>query len=695
MVSQLVQSLTQPSAQSLTPSSAQSLTQTDIQPPHQSLTNTTTTTTTAPSPFKDPIVLKQQKEIRLRARGNLNKILCASHQQLLQPSIIDSSHCAINPQQLVAAFPLPADLDISGLARRIESAMFRLTGELDASGNPVCGDAYKNKFMTLHFNLKDPDNARKVLQQSVTPVQLVKMSSEELANATLKEMKQKAHAQSIRESIKVKDNNSVLVKKTHKGDVLMRQAPAPLLLPSLSTSGPELVLSEISYPLVGETAKLQLPADFAPSTSSLSPQSIASIAPRPTPLTVPYESQTFAPHPPNTFHAPADLDSESEQKNALCISSPSSHAPATAPSTPNCQFDQILSHLGDSALLIRGKWKEPAPPAFISSFHIPESTSSVDRETAAPVSTASSFAPLDLSAASADFSFHTGGTDTDELVISRKTLWRGKLWMATVAELTAEISMIDSSRKDKLDDFGVFSVAGGGIPPSQKDLEISGRIPLKELSAYVDKCLHSSARMVSLFELRARDLDQTDFQILFDHLRSRNRGGVVPTDDWNPKRGGGKDGAHTASSAHYFSSVHLLAVKDMYLFPIAQDDPPPPFLSKYHLHSSLSAANRLDDFLLAIIISSKPSKPIVRLNSTPTESFLNPISVSRDTYSSTSDSVCTEQFVIASDVTQSGPTTARVEASMPPSDNVSTVYSLLNTLMRGPSALSPLPPPSQ
>eukprot|EP00158_Paraphelidium_tribonemae_P005347 Partr_v1_DN27293_c0_g1_i1_m38677 putative SPOC domain containing 1 len=106
-------------------------------------------------------------------------------------------------------YDLPSDVDINQLAVDIESAM----------NDSLSGDQYKEKFRTLHFNLKDAKNAFNVLSGHISPARLVTMSSEDLANEQLKSMKQEVQKESLRGSVLTEDMVTVILKKTHKGEV--------------------------------------------------------------------------------------------------------------------------------------------------------------------------------------------------------------------------------------------------------------------------------------------------------------------------------------------------------------------------------------------------------------------------------------------------------------------------------------------
>jgi hypothetical protein len=67
-----------------------------------------------------------------------------------------------------------------------------------SGGKKVCGEEYKEKFRSLHFNLKETRNACRVLLGYIEPSTLIGMSAEDFADEQLKKMKEEIQEQSIR-----------------------------------------------------------------------------------------------------------------------------------------------------------------------------------------------------------------------------------------------------------------------------------------------------------------------------------------------------------------------------------------------------------------------------------------------------------------------------------------------------------------
>ncbi|KAI9484735.1 transcription factor S-II, central domain-containing protein [Zychaea mexicana] len=110
------------------------------------------------------------------------------------------------------------------LANAIEQVMFK---ELKDPATKRAGVQYKNKFRSLLYNLKDKANKvfqLRVVTGELTPIELIKMSSEDMANPELRSKSLSMRQESIKNSI-MKRANVPIIKKTHKGDIVMIGTP--------------------------------------------------------------------------------------------------------------------------------------------------------------------------------------------------------------------------------------------------------------------------------------------------------------------------------------------------------------------------------------------------------------------------------------------------------------------------------------
>jgi len=109
-------------------------------------------------------------------------------------------------------------------ATELESELFH------ALGTDPNLRAYKERFRTLHFNLKDPRNV--TLHERITSGQLpaeevVHMSNEALANDAIREATEKAKRDALQQAVLLREKEGPARKITHKGEVdIERDDPA-------------------------------------------------------------------------------------------------------------------------------------------------------------------------------------------------------------------------------------------------------------------------------------------------------------------------------------------------------------------------------------------------------------------------------------------------------------------------------------
>ncbi len=141
----------------------------------------------------------------------------------------------------------------SALATAIEVALFDAFHDKQ-SGH--CGQAYKSKYMSLLFNLKDPKNEGlrgKVLSGTVSPVELVHMTSAEMANDDLSQMIKTVREQSVSRAVLEDINGAVFVKKTHKGEESFSRSSStelPIIQPVQPTTPlPSIIINDTPQPI--------------------------------------------------------------------------------------------------------------------------------------------------------------------------------------------------------------------------------------------------------------------------------------------------------------------------------------------------------------------------------------------------------------------------------------------------------------
>ncbi|CEP08071.1 hypothetical protein [Parasitella parasitica] len=119
---------------------------------------------------------------------------------------------------------LTTDERAEALAKSIENTMLEQLGDGDiGKKRRTCGEPYKSKFRSLLYNLKDKANKvfqLRVVTGDLSPDALVKMSSEDMANPELKSMSEVFRKTGLKNSV-MKIDNTPIIKKTHKGDIIM------------------------------------------------------------------------------------------------------------------------------------------------------------------------------------------------------------------------------------------------------------------------------------------------------------------------------------------------------------------------------------------------------------------------------------------------------------------------------------------
>jgi hypothetical protein len=92
-----------------------------------------------------------------------------------------------------------------------------------ATSEPGYGAEYKNKFRSISFNLKDPKNSNlrnRVLTGALPPEDLVKMTSEEMANQELRAQAERIREEGVAQSV-LKVQTGPRIRRTHKGEEIV------------------------------------------------------------------------------------------------------------------------------------------------------------------------------------------------------------------------------------------------------------------------------------------------------------------------------------------------------------------------------------------------------------------------------------------------------------------------------------------
>ncbi|KAI8061292.1 transcription factor S-II, central domain-containing protein [Thamnidium elegans] len=172
-------------------------------------------TETPDTPMSPSQMTEQENPVRRNVIKNMSSIL----------KIIIDSALQENPDLFDSEQEKPSSEErAEKLARSIENTMLEQLGDMGKSQHRrTCGEPYKSKFRSLLYNLKDKQNKVfqvRVITGDLSPLELVKMSSEDMANPELKSMSEVLRKTALKNSV-MKLDNTPIIKKTHKGDIIM------------------------------------------------------------------------------------------------------------------------------------------------------------------------------------------------------------------------------------------------------------------------------------------------------------------------------------------------------------------------------------------------------------------------------------------------------------------------------------------
>ncbi|KAI7889816.1 transcription factor S-II, central domain-containing protein [Mucor mucedo] len=210
---------------------------------------------TPDTPMSPSQMTEQENPVRRNVIKNMSGIL----KRILDTAIEE------NPQLLAEGETSSSTAE--SLAKRIENTMLEELGDVGKTQN-TCGERYKSKFRSLLYNLKDKQNQvfqMRVITGDLDPMQLVKMSSEDMANPELKSMSEVMRKAGLKNSV-MKVDNTPIIKKTHKGDIIM--------VPNKDNDTNQNMYSEQVEHLMRDTPTINpLQEETKPTISSFSPTS--------------------------------------------------------------------------------------------------------------------------------------------------------------------------------------------------------------------------------------------------------------------------------------------------------------------------------------------------------------------------------------------------------------------------------------
>ncbi|KAM3586378.1 Transcription factor bye1 [Umbelopsis sp. WA50703] len=382
-------------------------------------------------------------------------------------------------EKAAAAASPPSAMHIAEkLAADIENSMFQHLAEphpkFPTSKPQMCGEKYKGKFRSLLYNLKDKANEifqLRVITGDLIPENLVNMSGEDMANPELKSMSESLRQKSIKNSI-LKIQNTPIIKKTHKGDIIM-------LPPKDNNSAEDQAGTRSPLVKLGEEK----------------PEEDASRSP-------------------------------SSRKSSLSVTTPKS------PSVKTDSLDEILARMTNS----NEKYEEPGKRRADGTQSEERKKRKIDMEKLlGDEDVQLEIGSDDEGIITSTMKSNAGHMKADEASsyadskaspkspsvpkeYSLQAIWHGKTIMQQVAE------------------FESYALQIGGRPLAQEDwsdiftptIWIEGRIPTDRVTDYLTQTQFSSTKELILIDIKSsQEADNQEADNLLKYFHSRNRYGVV------------------------------------------------------------------------------------------------------------------------------------------------------------------------
>jgi len=359
----------------------------------------------------------------------------------------------------------PTRAESLGLA--IEHALYTAFATSEAG----YGAEYKNKFRSISFNLKDAKNTalrERVLNGNLLPEQLVKMSSEEMANQELKEQASRIREEGVAQSV-LRVQEGPRIRRTHKGEELVGEESSAIT-PTEGTASAPFARAEERSPSV-KPAEDEVPA---------SPRSVGS-----------NESRPFNSPPPQP------------QENI-----PISTTAERKPSISNFDMSNVWSHLRSPTSQGTSKEQMDLDVLPEEDSHNQIDDPDIDRMlNDGPVVDSPPYSP------SAE-AFELPNTSSQY-----PPIWSGTITMQTVANFSAQARFVGGPHT--ITDLPWSTI----LPPN---LVIDGRIAIDTTTKYLDALRFSSSKDIIVIQFEAAEQSQQSMaHQLYQYFHERQRYGVL------------------------------------------------------------------------------------------------------------------------------------------------------------------------
>ncbi|CAO3632133.1 unnamed protein product [Mucor hiemalis] len=413
--------------------------------------------TTPDTPMSPSQMTEQENPVRRNVIKNLSAIL---------KTIIDTA-IAENTELFEGEEEIDSITKAETLAKLIENTMLEQLGDGQGKKQRTCGEPYKSKFRSLLYNLKDKQNQvfqMRVITGDLSPLELVKMSSEDMANPELKSMSEVFRKTGLKNSV-MKLDNTPIIKKTHKGDIIM--VPSKDNDTHQTIYAEQMETSHANDPVLTTTT-----SEETTTTSTLSP----------TTITTPTEGSKV--DPLDDILARIGIPTQDDYTNNKRGSLDTNGAEYTKKRKVTLDMEELL---GDDE----------------EEFRVEE------------VDTTELLAPQEEE--------KEKETNEEQLQLQEEKdslpdIWHGRINMPQVAEFEASARQIGGRILNEAEWEEVLSPT----------MWIEGRIPSERVTSYVTQNQYSTSREIVLLEIEptaATNLDES--QTLLKYLDSRKRYAVV------------------------------------------------------------------------------------------------------------------------------------------------------------------------
>uniref|UniRef100_A0A1B6DTH9 TFIIS central domain-containing protein n=2 Tax=Clastoptera arizonana TaxID=38151 RepID=A0A1B6DTH9_9HEMI len=380
------------------------------------------------------------------------------------------------------------DIDMDN--EKVESLAVSIEEELNSLYKEPA--KYKNKFRSLAFNIKDPKNQtlfRKIADGSITPDQVVRLTSEEMASQELAQWREREARHQLemikKNELELLQQAKTVVMKTHKGELVIENEDA------IGSKNPEAVVSELESALNNDDIDVTL-------LSSVKEKEITYPKIEKIPLII--EKHKHGKRKRNRKHSVHD---KSHKKHRSRSRNRKSSEKEKKPITPGKENKSKKEIKEEEEVKFEADQKEPIKE-------------DVELKTDDAVTNAIMEVESDLSdrEPSSTVNIKTPPYEEEEET-DGSGIWQGTLMMTDVAKFKTTIQEVSGNCSDLSAD----------LPTT---VDCVGRINPDTVWDYISKMKKSGTKEILVIKFVAdNEEDKMSYLSLYSYLSSRNRMGVV------------------------------------------------------------------------------------------------------------------------------------------------------------------------